>query len=591
MIGYNSTSFLPIRRIFWFMSSQVDSRPEFPASDVISVIERGGPVILSNVTIVGDLDISAMDLPIIHSEATLGKVARLISARIDIRNCEFAGAVNLSGAVFQESIDFSWSVFCQEVRFKGASFLRDARMEKAQFKRYATFRDARFTGEARFSGSQFREIANFGGAMLCGKSSFASATFSELCTHFGGASFHQNADFTESHFAGTANFSKCRFLSGSSFWQTAFESDASFEDVNFEGYTIFHGATFLGTADFRRSFLGDDANLESTVFDGYALFLEAIFAGSCNFQSAKFGKDVNLERSLFSGPAFFSDSRFTGQAVFSGSVFKEDASFNSAKFEGNVEFISVRFEQDARLLGTRFFGQSDLTAAHFEKNLILESARISSMRMVDAEFSKNSRISLLKSDFSRLEIGWTTIADLLLYDGTTYLSLVKNYRNLEWFEDADRCYYKYRRLSQSSKPLIQERQLNWSKVFDMVGWISCGYGVRPAYTVLLSILSIIVFATLFHAWNGVAIEPVDWAASAAFNSTRIVDPVLDPSWDWSHSLPFQDHVYFSTMTFLSRAPGKWYLVGPSRYAAMIEGILGWLLMALFLVTLGRKIIR
>ena len=149
MIGYNSTSFLPIRRIFWFVSSQVDSRPEFPASDVISVIERGGPVILSNVTIVGDLDISAMDLPIVHSEATPGKVARLISARIDIRNCEFAGAVNLSGAVFQESIDFSWSVFCQEVRFKGASFLRDARMEKAQFKRYATFRDARFTGEAR----------------------------------------------------------------------------------------------------------------------------------------------------------------------------------------------------------------------------------------------------------------------------------------------------------------------------------------------------------------------------------------------------------------------------------------------------------
>ena len=88
-----------------------------------------------------------------------------------------------------------------------------------------------------------------------------------------------------------------------------------------------------------------------------------------------------------------------------------------------------------------------------------------------------------------------------------------------------------------------------------------------------------------------AIEPVDWASAEASNSSQIIDPVLDPSWDQSHRLPFQDHLYFSTTTFLSRAPGKWYCVGPSRYAAMIEGLLGWLLMALFLVTLGRKIIR
>lgn len=213
------------------------------------------------------------------------------------------------------------------------------------------------------------------------------------------------------------------------------------------------------------------------------------------------------------------------------------------------------------------------------------------MRMLDAEFDRGSRISLKKSDLGRLEVGWSTIKELLLYDGAAYLSLVKNYRNLEWFEDADGCYYQYRRLSQSLKPLFQERRLNWSKAFDMVGWVSCGYGVRPAYAVLLSALFIIIFAALFYTWNGVAIEPMDWAASEILNSSEIIDPVLDPSWDWSQGLPFQDHLYFSTMTFLSRAPGKWYCVGPSRYAAMIEGTLGWLLMALFLVTLGRKIIR
>jgi hypothetical protein len=36
---------------------------------------------------------------------------------------------------------------------------------------------------------------------------------------------------------------------------------------------------------------------------------------------------------------------------------------------------------------------------------------------------------------------------------------------------------------------------------------------------------------------------------------------------------------------------KWYPVGACRYMATIESILGWLLLALFLVTLGRTMIR
>ena len=45
------------------------------------------------------------------------------------------------------------------------------------------------------------------------------------------------------------------------------------------------------------------------------------------------------------------------------------------------------------------------------------------------------------------------------------------------------------------------------------------------------------------------------------------------------------------MIFISRGPNEFLPVGKNRYYVILEGILGWLLLALFLVTLGRVMIR
>jgi hypothetical protein len=50
-------------------------------------------------------------------------------------------------------------------------------------------------------------------------------------------------------------------------------------------------------------------------------------------------------------------------------------------------------------------------------------------------------------------------------------------------------------------------------------------------------------------------------------------------------------LFFSTMIFLSQGPIDFLPVGRNRYYVILEGILGWLLLALFLVTLGRVMIR
>ena len=64
-----------------------------------------------------------------------------------------------------------------------------------------------------------------------------------------------------------------------------------------------------------------------------------------------------------------------------------------------------------------------------------------------------------------------------------------------------------------------------------------------------------------------------------------------------------DSLYFSVTTFTTLGYGDWYpteqplihlgkiKLGSVRTLAMLQGLLGWLLLALFLVTLGKVWIR
>jgi hypothetical protein len=184
------------------------------------------------------------------------------------------------------------------------------------------------------------------------------------------------------------------------------------------------------------------------------------------------------------------------------------------------------------------------------------------------------------AEFIHLEARWSNLCHHLIYDGAAYLALTKNFRNLEWFEDADDCYYHYRRMSQSGKSLIvragRGAKINWSKLQDCLAWISCGYGVRPKYTIFLSCFLILLFAFLFWQGNGIVVEPLNGSGHSLGSQ---------------ENLTFLDNLYFSAMVFTAKTQVKWYPIGTYRYLATMESVLGWLLLALFLVTLGRTMIR
>ncbi|MCX6678118.1 MAG: pentapeptide repeat-containing protein [Methanothrix sp.] len=448
-------------------------------------------------------------------------ISRVVASKIQIRNCEFLGNVNFAHALLREELDLRGCIFRQEVCFKGASFSGGAGFESCSFKRYATFRDVNFAGQARFQGANFSAIANFGNAVFKCLALFGSARFSELCTNFGEASFL---------------------------------ADANFQGANFKGYAGFQSTAISGNADFRGANFNEELNMEFASFQGNAIFLGSSMAKEANFFRARI-LDANFTDAILGGDVQFSQAKL-GRGLFSGSQFPKKASFQ----------------------GTQFTQTANFSGSNFHKNLFLANAKIHVMRLFDVEFA--GQIDLHNSEFARLEVRWPALCHHLAYDGAAYLSLTRNFRNLEWFEDADDCYYHYRRMSQSGKTLILREgtkiKINWSKLLDGLAWISCGYGVRPRHTVFLSGFMIILFALLFWAGDGIVVEPLNGCS-----------PSIAPQ----EALNFPDNVYFSAMVFTAKTQVKWFPVGVFRYLATVESVLGWLLLALFLVTLGRTMIR
>lgn len=377
-----------------------------------------------------------------------------------------------------------------------------------------------------------------------------------------------------------------------------FFAEASFQGVVFEGYASFQGAQLSGNADFRATSFNEDLNIEFAQFKGDAVFIGTCISGDATFFHSRFGsvnfKDATLKGEIqFSeavfGPAAFQrahlagrsswrGSSFQGVACFDEALFLDRASFASASFMESVSFASARFQEEALFDGAVFLKTADYSATSFQKELSLAGASINRMRLSKAQIA--GQISLHNAEFNRLEARWPVLCNHLSYDGEAYLSLARNYRNLEWFEDADDCYYHYRRASQAGKSFtIQEeetKRINWSKLLDGLAWISCGYGVRPRYTVFLSCLFILLFAFLYWQGAGIVVEPLRGSEQLQGQNLK---------------LTFLDNLYFSAMVFTAKTQVKWYPIGIYRYLATLESILGWLLLALFLVSLGRTMIR
>jgi hypothetical protein len=324
------------------------------------------------------------------------------------------------------------------------------------------------------------------------------------------------------------------------------------------------------------------------------------FANEADFREVEFIEcSAVFWRAEFNGHAYFRDAYFSiCDADFREAYFSEITTFENSKFDNAY--------------------------------LRLDDAKIYILTFSNANFENGATISLAGTNYQRLYVHWDSIKNYLVYNGEAYLTLVKNFKNIEYFEDSDNCYYHYRRERQSMRSWLDA-----AKYIDILAWLTCGYGIRPGYTLGWSFVLISSFGIAFWTGNGIykitmsnqnnANEKVEkeWCFSyicftainkisnilwrilaapkmlrkllGALLKLRLGTLRLLPGRMWNASfvtdVSLKDALYFSIMVFVSQPPHDWRPKEGWKYAVMLEDVLGWLLLALFLVTLGNVMIR
>ncbi len=435
-------------------------------------------------------------------------------------NVTVTGRLNLSPSAspVRRQVSITNSRFMEPVKIEAVTFNEDLDLRGCIFEDNVSFIKSRFLGDFRLAG----------------------------------AAFLKKADFGEDNFAGPASFVSARFLKEVSFTNAEFDSDAIFWDTGFASDVDFNYAKFMRAGSFWSAFFDD------------VTFFETQFTGQVTFRSSR-----------FFGNATFAATRFESDVIFRDARFSRGSTFGLSSFAGIVDFGGANFNQTAFMGGAKFSDLAYFTNTHFGGDLILEEARLYSMQLDSASFGESSKINLNSTDFTKFVVHWPTIKDRMVYNGAAYLALVKNYKSLEWFDEADDCYYQYRRIGQD------RAAWGWDKISDIISWLSCGYGVRVSYTAFWCLFTIIFFGGIFWAGKGMSkfeIEGVELPGDMRLRPSKRVS--------------FTDALYFSIAMFTtSQAPVNTYPVGFYRHLAMAEGILGWFFLGLFVVVLSAVLIR
>jgi uncharacterized protein YjbI with pentapeptide repeats len=468
----------------------------------IHIQEVGAQEILSEIKNGNSVEYDGI---ILTGDLDLSSLGGRVPGDIMISNSTIKGNVSANEIVFDGRVDLS----------------------NTAFEKYVSFLDSTFKDRALFRGSRFHGPLNFSLADLSG-----SATFE-------GAQFMGPVDFNFANFDKIASFSEARFM----------------------GETTFYLVGFYGVySDFSDAIFENNISFESSKFSAYATFERCQFHKEADFHMTQFVDSLAMNNARFYGPASFIRSHLYKEAWFYNDDFSGPVDFKNARFDGPSYFGDCTFHDAARFTNAGFEGAANFSNSWFGEGFDLNGTSINILLMNNASFDRSSEIFLQGSIIRQMMVRWADLKDHIYFDPSAYLALISNYRAMGMGSDANDCYYDYRSLSRAGK------EMGISRFLDTIAWISCGYGVRPHYALILGLCIIIIFAIIFWAGHG-------------HEDLKMV-------MGWPSIITA---LYYSVIAFTANGKGlQWS--GRYKYLGVIEGILGWLVMALFLVTLGRIMI-
>jgi len=449
--------------IIFNTSSGFNSPEEINASVVLRDISNGSSG-YNNVIIKGDLNLSQENGfgRIVNSSIVITN--SVVEGRLDFRNKIFSQTLDLSGLVVKGDAFFNSSDFSESANFENSFFNGNLSLRKVNFRNYASFMQSHTLGKADFSYSNFMGSNNFGSATFENKSDFILAEFRGLAD-FQNSTFSKDVDFSKCKFLNEAYFNDCRFYGVSQFLYVNL-NDANFFNSSFNKNVIFYESNFTAKSVF-----------EMCRFWNLTVFKRCNFYDQVTFDRSQFDKTVSFNESVFNNTAGFKEVQFDGDTYFNDAQFRGDAHFDGAQING-------RLWLDGLILGQLFIRVNDINQIHFNE--------------------------------------------------TAYQRLIKNFNQIGFIDDANECYVRfmadytmqqYQRIFADIRDILADFGNKYNNsastparsssvstrrslivdslylLFYSAAWSFYGFGKKPEYTIVWSLIFITLFSVFWSYKN------------------------------------------------------------------------------------------
>lgn len=420
------------------------------ASEILNEIDNNTSLIhYDGILIKGDLYLSQL---------------RPINSSIRIKNSTIYGYVDFSNCVFYKDVNFENTSFGNHINFNGAQFLSKAEFSNCNFGNYANFEGSKFNKPAIFKNSHFYAPASFNGAV-----------------------FDSYADFQRSRFLNQANFGGILFNNAANFEESKFNNTASFDGTDFKGLAEFISSNFKD-ASFKKCGFFDELSIDHIHVSGWITFNYADFVGQARFKSSSFSRDASFIRCTFEDQSDFEDSIFEGNAKFTKSKFNGIANFYGTEFHNNTDFSSCSFNDTPDFRWSIFDKYANFMDCDFKSDILAD----------DGWFK--GTLNLNRTNYKNFYVRWPKITKLQ-YNETAYNALIKNFKNLGLFEDANSCYYQLmceKGNETVHKSYIGEVDSIFLSIPYFFAWILYGFGTRPDLPFIWSMILIALFTVFWY---------------------------------------------------------------------------------------------
>lgn len=238
----------------------------------------------------------------------------------------------------------------------------------------------------------------------------------------------------QTRFEGFVNFTNTFFLERVEAQGATFTQEADWSETRFGRLVNFANTVFQRDVRFRSAIFFDRCRFNQTQFQGSVNFQSSEFQGSASFNQALFQQNTNLTRIQWRETADLSQTRWQGTVLFDRAKFSQALFLSEAVFEKSVSFRQVQFNQPVNLRGAAILDQADFADASFSKRAYLNVPNLQFDPRQARILGNPGQISQVLS------------VPTLQGNETLLRNLIQNFRQLQAIADANNIQYTIEKL-------------------------------------------------------------------------------------------------------------------------------------------------